>query len=284
MTDQNSYDEHGSAEPGELLRSAGWISGYLHPHRLALVVLMLISTGASGLILTQPFLTKLLIDDGILDRDTSNLILYASLIFTVGMLSLAISGLTRYLHTRLSGFILFSLRESLYSHLLNLSPLFYAKNRTGDIMSRLDGDVAEIQRFAVDGLLAAVSGVLGLVGAVTLMLFLNWQLSLVVAVLIPLEWSFLRYMRPRVQKQTRRMRERSANISFLPGRNSARYQAHPEHGIGRSRGRTTETIESQLSNRPVTSSNHRVHHVVSTSGHHVGKSCSGFHYWWHLGH
>ena len=85
------------------------------------------------------------------------------------------------------GSILFALRSDLYRHLQTLSPAFYGRRRMGDLLSRLDGDVAEIQRFAVDSLFAAVSSVIGLLGAVALMLSLSWKLSLLVLVLVPLE-------------------------------------------------------------------------------------------------
>ncbi|MCC3262790.1 hypothetical protein LLE87_31970, partial [Paenibacillus polymyxa] len=82
-----------------------------------------------------------------------------------------------------------------FAQLARLSPTFFARRRIGDLMSRLDGDVAEIQRIAVDSLFSAVSAVIGLVGSLALLLTLSWQLSLLVAVLIPLDVLWLRWMR-----------------------------------------------------------------------------------------
>ena len=130
-----------------------------------------------------------------------------------GLLGTLLAGVNRYLHTRLSGRILFALRDDLYRHLQQLSPTFYGRRRTGDILSRLDGDVAEIQRFAVDSLFSAVSALIGLVGAVALMLMLSWQLSLLLALLIPLEVLWLRWMRRKVEREVRSLRERSADVS-----------------------------------------------------------------------
>lgn len=197
----------------EFRQSLNWLFTFVRPHLRQALVLMLMSACTSILVLLQPFLTKLLIDDGLLGKNFELLLIVAILIFVVGVLSTIMAGLNRYLHTRLSGRVLFNLRETVYRHLLNLSPTFHGRHRSGDILSRLDGDVAEIQRFAVDGLFGAVSGILGLTGALLFMLWLNWQLSLVVVFLIPVEWYYLRYMRPKVQAQTRKMRERSADIS-----------------------------------------------------------------------
>src|SRR5690606_34244451 len=119
----------------------------------------------------------------------------------------------RYAHVRLSGRVLFALREAVYRHLQRLSPAFYARTRTGDVMSRLDGDVAELQRFAVDGALGFVNGTLGLAGALALMVALSWELSLLAALLLPVEVAYLRFMRPAVARRTRVVRERAADIS-----------------------------------------------------------------------
>ena len=72
-----------------------------------------------------------------------------------------VSGL-RY--TRVSAEILFDMRLALYRHLQRLSPRFYARTRLGDIMSRINNDIGEIQRVAAETALAWVGNVLFLVG------------------------------------------------------------------------------------------------------------------------
>ena len=190
-----------------------WLYSFVRPHRLAIAGLLGLSVCASLLVLVQPWLTKLLIDDGLLARDFSMLVLIAGLMIVAGLLGTALSGINRYLHTRLSGRILFALRDDLYRHLQTLSPSFYGQRRIGDLMSRLDGDVAEIQRFAVDSLFSAVSSVIGLVCAVAMLLTLSWKLSLLALILIPLDVLWLRWMRRKVERDVRQLRERSADMS-----------------------------------------------------------------------
>lgn len=191
----------------------GWVYGFVWPLRYRMLVLLLLSLIATGQVLLQPWLTKILIDDGLLAGDRGLLISVAIAMILIGIAGMGLSGLNRYLHTLLSGRILFRLREDLYQHLQTLSPTFYSERRSGDILSRLDGDVAEIQRFAVDSLFSAVSSVLGLLGAVTLMLMLSWQLTLIVALLIPVEVLWMRWMRGKLERRTRTVRERSADLS-----------------------------------------------------------------------
>jgi len=176
-----------TADPLLLRQALAWLYGFVRPHLRAVALLLGLSLGASLLVLAQPWLTKTLIDDGLLARDFPMLVQVAVAMIVVGILGTLLGGINRYLHTQLSGRILFALRDDLYGHLQTLSPAFYGQRRIGDLLSRLDGDVAEIQRFAVDSLFAAVSAVIGLFGAVVLMLALSWQLALLLAVLIPVE-------------------------------------------------------------------------------------------------
>ncbi len=199
--------------PEQLEQAFRWLYSFVRPQRRAILGLLLLSVCATFLVLLQPWLTKTLIDGGLIAKDYSVLVSVALGMIFVGIISTALSGVNRYLHTQLSGKILFALRNDLYQHLQTLSPLFYGRHRIGDIMSRIDGDVAQIQRFAVDSLFSAVSSVLGLIGAAVMMLLLSWKLSLLVLILIPLEVLWLRWMRQKVEVQTRQLRERSADIS-----------------------------------------------------------------------
>ncbi|MNF26985.1 Lipid A export ATP-binding/permease protein MsbA [compost metagenome] len=228
-----------------LLRGAlTWLYSFVQPHLRAIVALLGLSLCASMLLLAQPWLTKTLIDDGLLAKDFSMLVQVAVAMIVVGVFGTVLGGINRYLHTRLSGRILFSLRDALYRHLQGLSPAFYGRRRIGDLLSRLDGDVAEIQRFAVDALFSAVSSVIGLLGAIILMLALSWQLSLLVAVLIPIEVVWLRWMRRKVERDARGLRERSADVSsflvetlpamkFIQSSGQQRRESERLEGLGR---------------------------------------------------
>ncbi|WP_221793999.1 ABC transporter ATP-binding protein [Oceanobacter mangrovi] len=197
----------------QLEASLRWLYSFVQPHRRQILGLLGLSLFGTAIVLLQPWLTKLLIDDGLLAQDYPQLVLIAAAMVLVGLLGTALSGLNRYLHTRLSGTILFELRRDIYRHLQTLSPNFFAERRLGDLLSRMDGDVSQIQRFAVDSLFAAISSVIGLIGAVALLLSLSWQLSLLVVVLIPFEVLWLRWMRRKVEQQTRETRERATDIS-----------------------------------------------------------------------
>ncbi|WP_323030887.1 ABC transporter ATP-binding protein [Brachymonas denitrificans] len=193
--------------------AAEWVYGFVRPHAVAIAGLLALSMLATALVLLQPWLTKLLIDDGLLARDFRFLVIMAVAMIGVGLLGNGLGGLNRYLHTRLSGRILFALRKDLYGHMQQLSPGFFGRRRLGDIMTRLDGDVSEIQRFAVDSLFSAVSAVIGLVGALALMLTLSWKLTLLMLILTPCEIAWLSWTRRKIERDSRAVRESASDLS-----------------------------------------------------------------------
>ncbi|MDM1708867.1 ABC transporter ATP-binding protein [Thiopseudomonas alkaliphila] len=202
-----------SQEQARLADALHWLYKFVKPHRTAIYGLLLLSLIASGITLLQPWLTKMLIDDGLVAGNFNALLVVALAMVSVGILGTVLSGVSRYFHTRLSGRILFSLRDALYQHLQKLSPSFYSQWRMGDLFTRLDGDVAEIQRFAVDALFSAISNLLGLLGALILLVSLSWKLALLVLVLVPLELLWLRWMRRKVESNSRALREKASDIS-----------------------------------------------------------------------
>lgn len=201
------------SNPARLREGLAWLFEFVRPRIYSVSGLLILSVIASALALVQPWLIKHLIDEGILRKDFTHLMQTAICMFAVGVLSSALSCVSRYFHTRLSGDILFDLRKSIYSHLQKLPPSFYVKRRLGDIVSRIDGDVSEIQRFSIDALFTAFSSVVGLIGAICFMLMLSWPLTLMLCVLVPFEILWLSYMRKKVAANTALLRERSADVS-----------------------------------------------------------------------
>src|SRR5581483_5755503 len=190
-----------------------WV--FLKPYTGRLVLIIAISLAATSLNLVQPFISKLLIDGALLERDMHALIRVAALMFAATLLGFVFNILSSYRYAKVSAAMLFDMRLALFRHLQTLSPRFYAKFRLGDLMSRLNNDVGEVQRVSADTLLSVLSNAVFLVGSIAMMLWLNWRLFLVSVFFIPAcAYTFFRCQR-RVTALTRTLRERSADLGSL---------------------------------------------------------------------
>lgn len=69
-----------------------WLWGFIKPHQKNVFSLLLLSLVASALVLTQPFLTKQVIDVGLLGKDFDALLFYALLLLGLGIFSTLLSG------------------------------------------------------------------------------------------------------------------------------------------------------------------------------------------------
>ncbi len=186
---------------------------HIKPQGGTLTLAFLLGLSIAALSAAQPLLTRVVIDQGLIGRQFPRLVAAC-----VGMLGLALSGfalggLHRAIYIRASGRTLFSLRGAVYAHLLRVSPRRLARVPVGDLVSRLDGDIAEVQRFGTDAAAAFVSSVLTLVAVGGVMLSLSWRLSLVTAALMPLQLLVRHYARPRIEASTRSSREASGRLS-----------------------------------------------------------------------
>ncbi len=189
---------------------------YLAPYWRRLLFVLSISLFSTVLGLGQPYVSKLLIDEALLRRNPRALWVAAVLMVALTVFSFIFSILSGYRYVQISAAVLFDMRLALYRHLQALSPRYYARARLGDIVSRLNNDIAEVQRVSSDTILASVANVVFLAGSVAIMCWLNWKLFLLSVALLPLSAVALRHYQRRLAGHVRSLRERSAEIgSFL---------------------------------------------------------------------
>jgi ABC-type multidrug transport system fused ATPase/permease subunit len=77
------------------------------------------------------------------------------------------------------------LRTRVFAHLERLPLDWHGRQRTGDLVQRITGNVADIEKLVTDGLVDLLSGVLTLVGIVVVMALLSWQFTVVSMVIAP---------------------------------------------------------------------------------------------------
>ena len=192
------------------------LARYILPYWRRLVLVALISVASSLLSLYQPYLSKTLVDQALLGRNWNALVRVSATFAILNLLGFILNVVSGLRYTRVSAEILFDMRLSLYRHLQQLSPRFYARTRLGDIVSRINNDTGEIQRIAAETALAWLGNAISLVGTIGLLIWLDWKLFLLSVSLLPVSlWALQRY-RSRLEGRVAVLRQTSADIgSFL---------------------------------------------------------------------
>jgi ATP-binding cassette subfamily B protein len=189
---------------------------YLVPYWRRLVLVLAISLVSTATTLVIPYLSKDLIDRALVGRDLEALRRIVAWFIGLGIFGFVLNVISGLRYTRVSAEILFDMRLSLYAHLQRLSPRYYARTRLGDIVSRLNNDISEIQRVAAEAALAWVGNVLFLAGSLVMMLWLDWRLALIALAPLPISLVALAFYRRRLEGRVAELRQKSADIgSFL---------------------------------------------------------------------
>ena len=113
--------------------------------------------------------------------------------------------------------VLTQVRNELYSHLLRLSLTYHDRARGGDLLTRLVGDIGRMQEVAVTALLPLLISVLTLVGMLSMMLWINWQLALISLLAFPLAALTMARFSSRIRTAARKQRKREALMATSAG-------------------------------------------------------------------
>ncbi len=189
---------------------------YVRPYRGRLALVVTLSLLSTGLSLTQPFLSKVLVDSALLGRDMGALAWTVAGFLALTGVSLLLNVVSGLRYTRVSADMLFDMRLDVFRHLQRLSPRWFTRTPIGQIASRVNSDIAEIQRVATEVALAWIGQVAYLIGSVVMLIVLDLRLFLVGLLALPLAlWATVAYRR-RLEGQVAKVRDQSAGVgTFL---------------------------------------------------------------------
>jgi subfamily B ATP-binding cassette protein MsbA len=172
-------------DPKQLAR----LLAYARPYRGIFVLGLLATLISSGLNLVFPALFGRLIDASFLrvgSTDTGPLDRTVVLLLGIFALSSLFGAAQSYLLSTVGSGVVADLRRALFSHLLSLSPQFFAAHKTGDLTSRLTSDVSTVQAVSSTALAQVFSQGVALIGSVILLFLTSPRLSLLTLAVIPL--------------------------------------------------------------------------------------------------
>jgi len=136
--------------------------------------------------LVPPLLTRDLIDRTLPQRNFSRLTLLALGMITVPLLSGLLGVGQRFLSAFIGEGMIYDLRVAIYNHLQHMSLRFFTHTKTGELMSRLNNDVGGAQRAVTGTFVDIVTNSFTLATTLAIMLRLEWRLTLLAIVVLPL--------------------------------------------------------------------------------------------------
>ncbi|MEU8759291.1 ABC transporter ATP-binding protein [Streptomyces sp. NPDC048659] len=194
-------------EPAQMRR----ILRLFRPYRGRLAVVGLL-VGASSLVsVASPFLLKEILDTAIPQGRTGLLSLLALGMIVTAVTSGVFGVLQTLISTTVGQRVMHDLRTGVYAQLQRMPLAFFTRTRTGEVQSRIANDIGGMQATVTSTATSLVSNLTAVVATVVAMLALDWRLTLVSLLLLPLfVWISRRVGRERKRITTQRQKQMAA--------------------------------------------------------------------------
>jgi ATP-binding cassette subfamily B protein len=175
----------------EALRRITWpllsrVLSYARPYIGRSIVLLAVILSRTALGLLTPLIFRQLIDHAIPQGNFRELNLLALALLAIPAASGFMGVLENTVSAQIGSGVIFDLRAALYSHLHRMSLRFFTRNKTGELMSRMNNDVLGAQTAVSSTLVDIITNMITAGATLAVMFALDWRLTLLGLVVLPL--------------------------------------------------------------------------------------------------
>ena len=165
-----------------LLRVLTYARGYWW-HIAGMLVTILLTTGLS---LLTPLIFRNMIDVVIPAKDVNRLVWLGVALLAIPALTGVVNVIQRRLNSTVGEGVIYDLRSTLFSRLQHMSLRFFTNTKSGELMSRLNNDVVGAQNAISNTIVNIVTNLIEAIALLAVMLTLEWRLTLISIVILPL--------------------------------------------------------------------------------------------------
>ncbi|MFJ5730310.1 ABC transporter ATP-binding protein [Streptomyces paradoxus] len=199
------------ADAKEQPRQVRRILGLFRPYRGRLAIVGLLVAAASLVSVATPFLLKEILDVAIPQRRTGLLSLLALGMILSAVLTSVFGVLQTLISTTVGQRVMHDLRTAVYGRLQRMSLAFFTRTRTGEVQSRIANDIGGMQATVTSTATSLVSNVTSVVATIVAMIALDWRLTVVSLLLLPVfVWISRRVGNERRKITTQRQKQMAA--------------------------------------------------------------------------
>ncbi len=182
-----TYVRSGDEKPHKVTRELlKRILGYAQPYLKHIGGMLLAILFSTGLSLVSPLIFRHLIDQVLPSKDLNQLTLFAVALLLVPLFNGGIGVVQRRLNATVGEGVIFDLRSALFARLQRMSLRFFTNTKVGELMSRLNNDVVGAQNAISNTIVGIITNLEQTVAILAVMLSLQWQLTLVSVLILPL--------------------------------------------------------------------------------------------------
>ncbi len=188
---------------------------YAKPYKWLLVTMLLLILASTGLSLLTPLILRDLIDKTIPSGDIRRLVLLALALLLVPSLNGVLQVLQRRVNARVGEGVIYDLRLALYASLQRMSLRFFTNTKVGELMSRLNNDVIGAQNAISSTIVGIITQFVQGAAVLGVMLTLEWHLTLISVIIMPLFMLAARLLGNRLRDMARKQMEANAQMNAM---------------------------------------------------------------------
>jgi len=188
---------------------------YAKPYRLQIVGMLVAIVVTTSLGLINPLIFRQIIDVALPAKDIAMLNALAFAMLVLPLTVAVVRILQRKLNVTIAEGVIYDLRISLYRHLQQMSLRFFTNTKTGELMSRLNNDVIGAQNAVSNTIVSIITNFFMVVATLAIMLHLEWRLTVLSVVVLPLYLVIMRRLGARLEKISREQRVHDAQMNAM---------------------------------------------------------------------
>lgn len=189
------------------------IGRFARPHSRRIAIFLVLSVFGASLAVLTPLLAGRVVT-AIVDNESVRIVFaLAGAIAAIGVIEAVNSIMTRLWSARIGEGLILDLRRAVFDHVQTMPVAFFMRTRTGALVSRLNNDVLGAQRAFSDTLSGVVSNLVQLVLTLIVMAGINWQVTVLSVLLLPIFLFPARYVGRRLARLRREASDLNASMN-----------------------------------------------------------------------
>jgi len=188
---------------------------FIKPHMGMLMFSLFLSVLTTAASLVPPMITQTLVDDVIPNKSLYGLVIIIIAYISLHFLNSGIGVFKTYLLRITGNTIIGDLKKEIYQKAQYLPMKFYDKTSTGSVVTRINSDTVTLQSFMMTVTQSAIVNILTIIGIVIMMLIMNWKLTLLALIPVPLIVWLSTALTKKIKPYYRRIWRRNASLSSL---------------------------------------------------------------------
>jgi len=194
-------------------RIAGRLLRYLKPYWHIAAAALVLTFLTNILISTQPYFTKVAVDDFITPKNLDGIWLFAFAFFGVFLLRFVFSYLQEILVNTVGQRVMVDIRSEIFSKLQRQEVAYYDRHPVGRIITRLTSDVEALNELFTSGVIDVLGDMVIIIAIIAWMFALDWKLAIVSLVTVPMLFIATNWFRKHARTGFDKVRTRNARLN-----------------------------------------------------------------------